>query len=79
MRRVIQIRIHISRTYDHSLGRFSFDSSYEIGVEPTLMALVLAEAFDLDIDDVQRFPVLNALGVEAIDIAEAYVMRISFD
>ena len=56
---LFQIR-QFRRVYDRAAGKFTFNISYETHTKPTPRSLVVAEAFGLGIDEVQRFKVLDA-------------------
>jgi ABC-type ATPase with predicted acetyltransferase domain len=61
MRRQRYFRIRqFRRTYDRTEGKFTFNISYETHTKPTPRSLVVAEAFGLGIDEVQKFKVLDA-------------------
>ena len=48
------------RTYDRAASKFSFNIEYETHTVLTSRSLVVAEAFGLGVDDVKKFPVLDA-------------------
>jgi ABC-type ATPase with predicted acetyltransferase domain len=57
------------RVYDREQDRFTFNVSYETHTKPTPRSIVVAEAFGLGIDEVERFPVLDAeLTIKPTDI-----------
>jgi ABC-type ATPase with predicted acetyltransferase domain len=50
---------HVRKTYDRSLGKFSFNISYSTSATVTPRTIAVAEAFGLGLDESQKFTVLD--------------------